>query len=63
MNITVSPEKCQGFANCVMAAPDYFDLDDDSVVVLLRDRADAADEAEVAEAVRSCPVEALQLST
>ena len=27
---------CQGYANCIMAAGDYFDLDDDGVVILLR---------------------------
>ncbi|POY09688.1 ferredoxin, partial [Mycobacterium kansasii] len=27
---------CQGYANCVAAAEDYFDVDDDGVVVLLK---------------------------
>ena len=27
---------CEGYANCVVAADDVFDIDDDGVVVLLR---------------------------
>ena len=27
---------CQGYANCVVAAGDYFDIDDDGKVVLLQ---------------------------
>lgn len=27
---------CQGYANCVLAADDVFDIDDDGSVVLLR---------------------------
>ena len=30
-------EACQGYANCVDAAPDAYDIDDDGVVVLLKD--------------------------
>ena len=50
---------CQGYANCVIGAPEYFDLDDDGVVVLLRSEVPEADRARVTEAARSCPVSAL----
>ena len=29
-------QACQGYANCVVGASDYFDLDDDGIVVLLQ---------------------------
>ncbi|MFD7443690.1 ferredoxin [Streptomyces sp. NPDC059909] len=52
---------CQGYANCVMAAPDTYDLDDDGVVVLLKDSIPDEDLARVQEAARSCPVSALMI--
>ena len=29
---------CQGYANCVDAAPEAYDIDDDGVVVLLKEQ-------------------------
>ncbi len=52
---------CQGYANCVMAAPDTYDLDDDGVVVLLKDAIPDEDLARIQEAARSCPVSALMI--
>ena len=52
---------CQGFANCVMNAPDLFDLDDDDTVVLLREEIGDDELAHADQAVRSCPVTALKL--
>jgi ferredoxin len=50
---------CQGYANCVVGATDYFDLDDDGIVVLLRSEVPEAERSRVTEAARSCPVSAL----
>lgn len=52
-------EACQGYANCVSSAGDYFDIDDDGKVVLLHHFVDDADRARVEEAAMSCPVSAL----
>lgn len=54
-------DTCLGYANCVVGADDYFDVDDDGVVVLLRVDVTESDHARVEEAVRSCPVSALKL--
>lgn len=54
-------EACQGYANCVVAADDVYDLDDDGVVVLLKSAIEESDRARVEEAARSCPVSALWL--
>lgn len=54
-------EACQGYANCVVAADDVFDLDDDGKVVLLKTTIPESDRARVEEAARSCPVSALWL--
>jgi ferredoxin len=53
---------CEGFANCLMAAPDLFDLDDDDKVVILQGELDASERARVEEAIRSCPVSALTMA-
>lgn len=52
---------CQGYANCVIAADDYFDIDDDGVVVLLKTDVPESERARVEEAARTCPVSALWL--
>jgi 3-phenylpropionate/trans-cinnamate dioxygenase ferredoxin reductase subunit len=56
-------ENCKGFANCVVAADDYLDLDDDGVVVVLQPQVPRHDQSRVEEAVRSCPISALRLET
>lgn len=52
-------DACQGYANCVVGAEDYFDIDDEGVVVLLRTEVPESERGRVEEAARSCPVSAL----
>lgn len=52
---------CQGYANCVDAAPDAYDIDDDGVVVLLKDSFTDDERTRIEEAARSCPVSALTI--
>lgn len=54
-------QTCDGFAQCVMEAPKYFDLDDEGKVVVLRSDVAEADETDVEDAVESCPMAALWL--
>lgn len=54
-------DACQGYGNCVTAAPDVYDIDDDGTVVLRVDTIEAADRARVQQAVASCPVSALRI--
>jgi ferredoxin len=54
-------DACQGYANCVVAADDVYDIDDDGIVVLLKTVIPEADRARVDAAARSCPVSALWL--
>lgn len=51
--------KCQSFANCVVASPDVFDLDDNGLVTVLREQVNGERLKEVLDAVNSCPVAAL----
>lgn len=57
--LTADHEACQGYGNCITGAPDVYDIDDDGVVVLLREEIPDSDRARVEEAARSCPVNAL----
>ena len=52
---------CQGYANCVDAAPQVYDIDDDGVVVLIREEITEEKRPRIEEAARSCPVNALTI--
>ncbi len=52
---------CQGYANCVVGADDYFDINDDGVVEVLTVEVPDSDRERVDTAARSCPVSALWL--
>ena len=58
-NVKADYRACQGYANCVAAAADVFDIDDDGVVVLLKPDIPDEDRPRVEEAARGCPVGAL----
>lgn len=59
--IVADLNKCQGYANCVVAAPDLFDLDDEALVKVLCTEVDESERALAEEAVESCPALALRL--
>lgn len=60
--VVLDLDTCQGYANCVMVAPEVFDINEDTgVAVLLQEQPDESQRAAVEEAVRQCPTEALSL--
>ncbi|HZR51782.1 MAG TPA: ferredoxin [Streptosporangiaceae bacterium] len=62
MRVEADLDACQGYVCCVMAAPEVFDVDDDTAkVVLLNGAPDEALRAKVENAVRSCPSRALRV--
>jgi len=63
MRVEVDLSACQGYVCCVMAAPEVFDVDEESgkVVLLTAGPAEAL-RAKVTAAVRSCPSGALRLA-
>ena len=61
MRIEVDRARCTGLGICESLAAEYFEVDDDGVLVLLKDDVDGADLRSVREAVRGCPTEALRL--
>jgi ferredoxin len=63
MHVSVDPTKCQGHGECVLAAPELFDLDDTDVTarVLQAEPAESLRErAQLAE--RLCPMGAIAVS-
>ena len=63
MRITIDSDKCCGYGDCVLAAPDVFDLGDDNVAFLLVEdpRPDLYEEA--AAGAAACPVEAIEITS
>jgi ferredoxin len=59
MKVIADTGKCEGYANCIVAAPDVFRLDDDLIVEVVDDRPGPAQRDAVEEAVRVCPTGAL----
>jgi ferredoxin len=61
VKVHVDPDRCQGHTLCAMIAPDLFQLDDiDGHSTVITDGDVPADlEAKAAEAVRSCPEQAI----
>jgi ferredoxin len=63
VKVHVDPDRCQGHTLCAMIAPDLFKLDDiDGHSTVVIDGDVSADlEAKAAEAVRSCPEQAISV--
>ena len=64
LRVVVDLDSCQGYANCVMAAPEVFDIDEKTgLAILLQEDPDDAQRAAVEEAVRQCPTESISLES
>ncbi|GAB3692490.1 ferredoxin [Nocardiopsis oceani] len=63
MRIGADIGKCQGYGNCVVLDSEHFDLDDEGMVVVLRESVEENETDKATEAVRSCPVNAIWLTS
>jgi ferredoxin len=62
VHVVVNASLCQAYGNCLLAAPDVFDLDEErNVAFVLQSKLSPDTRPAVEEAVRSCPVLALTL--
>jgi ferredoxin len=62
VKIIADLEACQGYANCVIEAPDVFDIDDSSAKVVILQAAPTPDLMDdVRRAAAACPVKALTI--
>jgi ferredoxin len=63
VKVKVDPERCQGHTLCAMIAPKVFELDEvDGHSSPVSEDVPADQETQVAEAVRSCPEQAISIS-
>ncbi|MDN5796414.1 MAG: ferredoxin [Intrasporangium sp.] len=63
LKVTVDPTRCQAYGLCVGLSPDVFDIPPGSpVAVVRRDIVDGDDLADVEEAVRNCPAQAISIT-
>ena len=54
--------KCQGYANCLIEAPEIWDFDEDNDIAILKNSEPGEDLRVVADAsVRCCPARAISL--
>ncbi|MFC4949349.1 ferredoxin [Pseudonocardia sp. GCM10023141] len=61
MHVETAKDRCIGAGQCVLAAPEVFDQDDEGTVDLLVPDPSAAQEAAVREAVHVCPAQVITL--
>jgi len=59
--VTVDFDKCTGLGICESLAPDFFEVNDDGELLLLKEDIGDAELQEVEEAVNGCPTEALKI--
>ncbi|NMO91376.1 ferredoxin [Actinomycetospora sp. TBRC 11914] len=61
MKIKADRDVCIGAGNCVLAAENVFDQDDDAIVVVLEESPQDEDAESARNAVGSCPSGALSI--
>ncbi|GAB2869742.1 ferredoxin [Nocardioides pacificus] len=61
MKCVVDYDKCTGLGICESLAPDFFEVNDDGDLVLLKEDISADELQAVEEAVSGCPTEALSI--
>lgn len=59
MRVRVDLSRCQGYGNCVAAAPDVFDLAENGLVLLLDEEPSDDRADDVLQAEKMCPVQAI----
>jgi len=59
MKIRIDEEKCCGYAACLSAAPELFDLGDDNIAIVLNPAPPADQHAAAREALAACPTDAI----
>ncbi|MEU8705533.1 ferredoxin [Streptomyces sp. NPDC048565] len=61
MKVTLDQDKCVASGQCVVAADDVFDQDDDGIAVLLNPAPSSARAEDVQQAAAVCPALAIRI--
>jgi ferredoxin len=59
MRILVDPEVCVSAGQCVLAAPEFFDQDNEGIVTVLDSQPPAGKAAMAEDAARLCPAQVI----
>lgn len=62
MRVTINSERCMGNAVCTFIAPTAFEIDDEGYARVIEEQPPGALAAEVVEAARMCPTNAIDIS-
>jgi ferredoxin len=60
MKVVLDRTKCTGIGICESMSPDFFEVGDDGLLVVLRDDVAEGELAGVESAISGCPTEALK---
>jgi ferredoxin len=60
LTVRIDRANCIGTANCVRVAPDFFELDDETICAF-KERKQDPEREQVIEACSVCPVDALEV--
>ena len=63
ITVKVNRESCRGYGNCLLAAPEVFDLDDDGLVVLLQEQVGEDALGAVQRAIYDCPTDSIVIES
>ncbi|NUR09370.1 MAG: ferredoxin [Nocardioidaceae bacterium] len=61
MKVELEADKCVASGQCVLAAMEVFDQDDDGIAILLEEQVGAEQLDDVKEAIAVCPAAAIRL--
>ncbi|MFE0419302.1 ferredoxin [Streptomyces tendae] len=62
LHVIFEPAKCQGYANCLIEAPEIWDFDEDeNRAVLRQDMLDDTLRAKAEASARCCPAQAISI--
>lgn len=61
MKVIADLSRCQGYANCLAAAPDVYDLADNGLVVIKLEEPPADQQEAARQGAALCPVQAITI--
>jgi ferredoxin len=61
MRVLIDRDLCQGNAVCTFRSPAVFELGDDELAAITRERLEPDDLPSVESAIRACPMQAISL--
>jgi ferredoxin len=62
VRVAVDRDRCVGSGTCEALAPAVFEVDDDGVLVVLREEPPGDERPDVEDAVQACPTRALSVA-